>query len=300
MSLRLKIFLLIFIILLLPLRVLFPQSQDNVSFKQEIVGLPLIKNYLATDYNATPQNWAIVKDKRGIMYFANTGGVLEYDGVSWRIIGIKNEVVRTLAIDKDGIIYVGGIDEFGYLSPDSSGKMEYISLISLLPEDEKEFGDIWSIWPSGRGIFFQSTSHLFLLKDPVATVTRKVKINLKSWKAKTIFNPAFLVNDKYYIPETGIGLLSLEADSLKLLPGGEQFANETIYDMLDYSGAGKNKSKEGEILIGTGENGFFIYNGKHFTKFITEADDYVQKNKLYFRGAVLADNIYAFGTQTGD
>jgi signal transduction histidine kinase/CheY-like chemotaxis protein len=299
LSLRLNIFLPILLILILSPQVIFTQSQDDIFSKQEIVGLPLIKNYLTSDYNATPQNWAIVKDKRGIMYFANTGGVLEYDGVSWRIIEIKNEVVRTLAIDEDGIIYVGGIDEFGYLSPDSTGKMEYTSLISLLPEDDKEFGDIWSIWPSGRGVFFQSTSHLFLLKDPVASLKGKNRINLKSWKAKTIFNPAFLVNENYFIPETGIGLLSLEGDSLKVVAGGEQFANETIYDMLDFSAPGKNKSEEGKILIGTGENGFFIYNGKHFTKFITEADEYVQKNKLYFRGAVLANNIYAFGTQTG-
>ncbi len=262
------------------------------------IGLPIIRNYLPSDYNATPQNWAIVQDKRGIMYFANTGGVLEYDGISWRLIEVTNDVARTLAIDKNGTIYVGGIDQFGFLKPDSSGNMRYISLNTLLPDNEREFGDIWSIWASERGIYFQSTSHIFLIKDPVSSLETKNQNNIKIWRAESIFSPAFLVNEKYFIPQTGKGLYTLTGDSLERVPGGEKFANETIYDMFSYPPSESKNVKENKVLICT-STGFFLYDSKSFTSFKTDVDEFVTKHKLYFGGAILKDNTYALGTQTG-
>ena len=292
----------IYFLLLFPNLIFCLAQQNEVrdSPSEELItGLPIIRNYLPAEYNATPQNWSVIKDNRGVMYFANTGGVLEYDGREWRLINIKNEVARTLAIDKNGIIYVGGVDEFGYLLPDAAGLLKYKSLVSLLPAQDREFGDIWSIWVSERGIFFQSTSHLFLIKNPAAALQNHIPADLKTWTPKTIFSPAFLVNGKYYIPENGIGLMILNGDSLTLAPGGGAFARETIYDMLSYSSSGKPDPAENKILIGTSGSGFYIYDGKSFGTFNTGADEYILKNKLYFRGGILSNNTYVFGTQTG-
>ncbi len=262
-------------------------------------GLPVIRNYLPAEYSATPQNWSILKDRRGIMYFANTGGVLEFDGVEWRLIPVINEVARTLAIDEEGIIYAGGVNEFGYLQADAAGQMHYTSLVSLLPLKDKEFGDIWSIYTSGREVFFQSSSRIFRIKDPVNSYKNHKAAEIKTWTSKKLYSPAFFVNGKYYMPEAGTGLLSMEGDSLKLLPGGERFADETIYDMLSYSTGNKPGHERNKILIGTAGKGFYLFDGKSFTQFKTEADDYIQKNKLYFRGGILSNNTYVFGTQTG-
>ena len=274
-----------------------PQSLPEAD--NQIAGLPVIRNYSPSEYNATPQNWSIVKDKRGVMYFANTGGVLEFDGVEWRLIPVTNEVARNLAIDKNGIIYVGGVDEFGYLQPDSVGLMKYISLVKLLPPDARRFGDIWSVYASARGVFFQSASHLFLIKNPVSQTDTKTKPEIKIWHSRGIYSPAFFVNGDYYIPESGTGIFVLKGDSLSLVPGSGQFAKETIYDMLNYITNNKNESEQKRILIGTANDGFYLYDGRNFTKFKTEADDFIQKNPLYFRGAILNDHTYAFGTQTG-
>ena len=47
-------------------------------------GLPFITNFSPKDYNGHPQNWDIVQDQEGIMYFGNSLGLIEYDGVSWK------------------------------------------------------------------------------------------------------------------------------------------------------------------------------------------------------------------------
>ena len=100
------------------------------------IGTQYIKNYLPEDYNSSKQNWCAVQDFRGLLYIANTQGILEYDGVSWRTISTsKNSSALALALSNDGRrVYVGGNSDIGYLSPDSSGTMEYVSLLNLIPE----------------------------------------------------------------------------------------------------------------------------------------------------------------------
>ena len=60
-------------------------SKENRTISGERGFLP-IYNYSAKSYKAAPQNWAIQQDKRGVLYIGNNEGVLEYDGVSWRLI----------------------------------------------------------------------------------------------------------------------------------------------------------------------------------------------------------------------
>jgi len=272
-------------------------SISSLTFAQveSLTGLPIIRNYLPSEHGGTPQNWAIVQDKRGIMYFANTGGVLEYDGSSWRIIQIENEVARTIAIDSSGTIFVGGLDQFGFLKPDLNGKLTYTSLINYLPFEQRNFGDVWTIWPVPNGVYFQTTSHIFFYKNSILYSTGNDSERVKIWESKSIFTPAFLVNGKYFVPESGTGLCTIINDSIKLINDGERFKDLTIYSMLPLKDGLRNKK---QVLIGT-ENGFYVYDGAKFLSFKTEADQYIIKNQLYFRGAILSDDSYAFGTQNG-
>src|SRR5688500_18586678 len=75
----------------------------------ENIGLPLIANFAAKKYQAHPNNFDVVQDRNGVMYFGNLWGVLEFNGTSWRTIMLPAGVSCTsLAIDDDGTIYVGG------------------------------------------------------------------------------------------------------------------------------------------------------------------------------------------------
>lgn len=108
---------------------------------------PFIRNFTSEDYKSSGQNWSIAQDHRGIMYFANNNGVLEYDGFSWRII-ITETRVRSLCIDSTGLIYVGQENDFGFLQADSTGLLKYTSLKKIIPEQHKEFGELifYRIW----------------------------------------------------------------------------------------------------------------------------------------------------------
>ena len=123
--------LLIFLVnlLLLPF---FVYGQPLVSSYEE-AGDPFIQHFTARDYDASIQNWDILQDARGIMYFANTSGILEYDGVNWRRISTPlGSVIRSLAMDDRGIIYVAGQREPGYLAPDSLGLSTFVLVMKKL------------------------------------------------------------------------------------------------------------------------------------------------------------------------
>ena len=88
------------------------------------MGSQNIINYTPKEYNAQLTNWAIVQDKRGVMYFGNQQGLLEFDGSTWLLYLVPNKsVVRSLANSESGKIYAGANGDLGFFQPDSSGKM---------------------------------------------------------------------------------------------------------------------------------------------------------------------------------
>jgi hypothetical protein len=113
-------------------------------------GLPFLRNYSPREYRAQSQNWAATQDQRGVMYIGNNDGVLVYDGVRWHTVRVANDsAVRSLAVDGNGVVYVGARGEFGYLAPDESGAPHYVSLLDRVPAADRSFKDIWRTLATG-------------------------------------------------------------------------------------------------------------------------------------------------------
>ena len=129
------------------------------------VGLPNHQNYDPKTYDGGTQNWAIVQDHRGIMYFGNNEGVLEFDGLTWRKIPMPNaSAVLSLAVGKDNRIYIGAEGEFGYLAPspiNQGGEMRYVSLLPYVNEEDRQFGNVRKTLATSKGLYFQTPERLF-------------------------------------------------------------------------------------------------------------------------------------------
>ena len=75
---------------------------------------PLIINFSKTQYGAANKNWSISEDEHGILYFGNDIGLLEFDGIEWKLNKLpKAEVVRSVYVVSNNEIYTGGYEEFG-------------------------------------------------------------------------------------------------------------------------------------------------------------------------------------------
>src|SRR5690554_3683552 len=109
---------------------------------QRTIAVPQIINYSNEVYKGGLQNWSVSQDSQGIMYFGNNEGLMTFDGYKWTIFPLPNNtIVRSVAVDKDNRIYVGGQDELGYFEPDEKGVLSYHSLIPLIANTEREFAD---------------------------------------------------------------------------------------------------------------------------------------------------------------
>src|SRR5271168_2962776 len=118
-------------------------------------GTYLFQHYSAKQYGASPQNWGVAQDRRGVMYFANTDGVLEFDGSTWRKLSLPGgQVVRSVSVDSRGTVYVGGVGDFGLLRPDSTGTMRFVSLLGTVPQQDRGFADVWRVLPTPQGVYF--------------------------------------------------------------------------------------------------------------------------------------------------
>lgn len=250
-------------------------------------GLPFITNYLPKDYKALPQTWCAEEDNRGIMYFGIQNGILEYDGVKWRKVIFKNvpTVIRALAKDKNGRIYYGAIGDFGYLTQDSLGQTAGKSLLQFIPAKYRNFYDVWTIYVADEGIYFQSRELIFRLNE---------KNEVKVWKPKVKFMYSFYLDNNYFVHEQGVGLFKMVSDSLQLIPGSEFLGQERMQVMLPFSSS-NNVSADKQYLIGLFYSGLYIFNGKTFQSFKSEATPLLKAGTLY-KGVKTKDGNYALST----
>lgn len=256
----------------------FPQNNGEIG-SQNII------NFSSKEYSLGGQNWAIAQAESGIMYFGNTG-LLEYDGASWRNYQVPSKTtIRSMEFSDNGKLYAGAVGDLGYFIADSIGGLTFHSLAKYIPENKRDFSDVWETHVLGDKVYFAAANYIFIWDS--------VKKEFKVLESEEGFHLSFKNDGKIYVREWGKGLEVFENDIPVLVPGGEKFANERIYVMLPFPG------EKGTYLVVTRTMGMFKYNGKDFIPFKTEADQFLKDNRIYLPGSVLSDDNFLLGTLSG-
>ena len=254
-------------------------------------GLPFITTFKPKDFGGDLQTWAFVQDKDGIIYAGNQPGVVQYDGANWRMINTANNTfVRSMAIDNNGRIYVGAQADFGYLEADSNGELKFISLLKYVDKSHHLFSYTWTTFSAGNAVYFQSFEWIFRFEEK-----EDGGWDVKIWSPQTRFNYAFWFAETYFVMQGSIGLMKMENDSLVLLPGGNQFANDRLQVMMPLNPGTEDSN---HFIVGTFNRGLFEFDGTGFKPFRTEADQFLRDNTLY-EHTILADGTYALATIVG-
>jgi signal transduction histidine kinase/DNA-binding NarL/FixJ family response regulator len=246
-------------------------------------GYKYFKNYTYLEYDHHPQNWCITQDKQGIIYIGNRGGVLIFDGVTWKVITVPNMTVHSLAAGADDRIYIGGQDEIGYLNPDARGTLRYVSLTQHLDPEDKGFSYVWSTVATPKGVYFRTTNRLF--RWNYQKIDMHEPNDLKS---------LFFCAGKLWVQKPKIGLLNEENGLFTPLPGDSIPGDKKLWLLVPYD-PGPTPHR---FLMGTQSQGFFIYNAGTLTSFETEAAAYLQENKVS-HGIRLAGGDFAVATLYG-
>lgn len=140
------------------------------AWAQNTLGIPLVFNYSKAVFQGGSRTWDIKQDSKGVMYFANNDGLITFDGGYWKLYPLPNStIVRSLYIDVNDRIYVGGQGEFGYFEA-ANTSLAYTSLMELIPEKHRKFADVWDTAKQGKSVFFRATDRIFELTNGRITV----------------------------------------------------------------------------------------------------------------------------------
>ena len=250
-------------------------------YGQNQIGTPQIINYSNFSYKAGTQNWDSAQDKYGIMYFGNNEGLLTFNGKFWNLYPLPNKtILRSLEIDANGRIYVGGQDEIGYFFPDANGKLIYHSLKELIPEKERRFADIWDISIVNRQVFFRSLNKLMYLKDGVLKVVNPDEEWVFLGEAKNLI----------YVQERKRGLLTYNNGIWTPICQDPILRKVTITSILDFS--------DNTFLITTLKDGLYLFKDSKLIRKKTNVDQSLYNDRIYCAIPVNKD-WYALGTTSG-
>jgi serine phosphatase RsbU (regulator of sigma subunit)/ligand-binding sensor domain-containing protein len=242
-------------------------------------GVPTIRNYAPARYQAHGQNFGVAQDRRGLVYFANTSGVLEHDGATWRTIPTSgNSIVRSVVCDSTGRIYVGARGDFGYLVPDSTGATTFISLLNKVEKKDQDFLDVWRVYANRDGIWFITNSSVFHWHKNKITAIPANKEILASYS----------VGGRIILQERNFELFEIVNDQFRKLPSADITAKSMeVVALLPVNAA--------QALLVTANNGLYYYDYQRLTPFQTEASALIQANRLS-EAAFLSDGSLALGT----
>lgn len=224
------------------------QVLSQTSGKNE-TGLPFIKNFPAGLYDAHSQNFDILQNSNGLMYFANFAGVLEFDGIEWQLITTdKISLIRSLAPGKNNRIYAGGMGEFGYLSRNSKGEIVYIPLNDSLDNSQDNIKN--TLNTQGITFFISDNSIIYNKGDTWHNVNSESKI-LSS----------FIYKDQLILFFQNKGMYFFDKGNFKPVNGGDIFkSNMKIVAVFEF---------ENQMMIVSSSNGVFAYDGSGIEKYST-------------------------------
>lgn len=123
-----------------------------------------MRTWLADDYGAHPENSCVLQHPRtGLIYVGNVRGVLEFDGVRWRLIPApEGAPVRSLCVDGRGRVWGCGGTMIFRLEPDARGELHARSMLDRLPAEHRSLQVVFQGVATSQGVYFRDRQSLIL------------------------------------------------------------------------------------------------------------------------------------------
>ena len=244
------------------------------------IGVPPIRNYEKEYYKAGSQNWDIAQDESGFIYIANNDGLLHFDGVNWSTFPVSNKTIcRSLSVSNEGSVYVGAQGEFGFFFPEANGVLEYNSLVSLIPEEHRDFEDVWNIVRHERSVFFRTSKKVYQLIDN--------EIKVYDFDQDLLFMGSS--NGQLLIEKENGSLVKF--DKNEFVPFAIADNNLGIVTAcMDFGGD--------SILFATLKNAFFLYDGLELRPWETSFDSFLKNKRIFCAAKSKKSGQIAVGTSS--
>lgn len=248
-----------------------------VQAQQLEFGKPFIQNFRPKDYKAEAQNWSVARDGRDIMYFANTGGVLQYDGSHWKTYkSRKNSLILALGADSAGNVYASGMKDFGMMQENKTGQISYTTFLPKIDKKYHNLDEIRRIIAYNGKVYYSAADYILeYADDTVKVIEMPSRIN----RIDTVLNKLVFTTEK--------GLCYLSNDGrIEHLPGTGELGGKKL-SMAAVIGD--------KVVFGTYFGGMHIYDNDKLTAVDSPLND-LFKEKMIYSFAKINDSLVAVGT----
>ena len=246
----------------------------NLNAQTPSSGIPFIQNYSPKEYGSENENFSIVQDNRGVVYIGNENGIIEYDNSSWHHINVPGW--PHMDINKEGRVFIGAYNEFGYLLPLLDNRYAYQSLKDKLLK-KGNFGLVHNVVAFEDQVFFETSDKLYLFHHDYIQQMGEKDFNLTVFKA----GDALFINQRFK------GLSLYNENRIEALPLGMFFREKKILAIVPY--------KDKYLIRTENDLSFWLYDMKSVFKFETEADGFIASNH-FTDITILKNGLMAIGT----
>jgi len=239
---------------------------------------PYIVNFSKEVYGADNKNWSIGEDERGIVYFGNDVGLLEFDGIEWTLHSLPNGLtVRSVSVLSHNTVFTGSYEEFGRWDRDITGCLKYTSLSADLDKSTFRNDDFWKIWSTDKYVYFQSFNSIYVYDYE--------KIEKLDSLGSVLF--LMMVKDEFWVQEMKGAIYRLKGREFEEVKGSHIFKNMDVRIILPYL--------EDQYLIGTASDGVYIYDGSSFKELNSNLSKLLSAEDLNC-GVLTSRGTYFLGT----
>ncbi len=239
----------------------------------------MLRNFPTVLTGGGTQNWNLMQSADGLLYLANSHGLMIHDGYRWSVTPNANySDVRAICIDTlHHRVYAGGSNELGYY--DLSNRLaapRYVSLMPLWPTASGDMGDVWNIHQMGDAYVFQSKRHLALYRhggDRLQVVKTPTEVT------------ASAVDHGRLMLACADGLYAFDGQAVKRLPGQWPHSNVLVREII---------ATDDGLLLVTTEQGIYRYDGTTVVPWPLDITPFLMQSKVFCAAA--HGPCVAFGT----
>lgn len=157
---------------------LLPSPPENAEAKQGRLqsadaekGMLLIRAFKPKEYKGSPvvTRLGINPIDSALLATSNTQ-LLRFDGETWEAIETETPGLRSLATDKEGRVWLAGVDQLGFCAQEANGHWAFHPLADKLPEEHKKLGRIWDTVVTEDSVWFATETRVLRWHKEAFTV----------------------------------------------------------------------------------------------------------------------------------
>jgi ligand-binding sensor domain-containing protein len=237
-------------------------------------GNSFLTHYSPADERIDYRSVGMVQDNRGLIYFTNKKGVLEFDGKNWQLISTPGAVYTLSLLNNE--VYVGGSFGFGKVATTKGTQQTYQSLVTAQ--------HIFSSVVANGKIYACNETSLYILSAD------KIEKEIKA-EAKDAYTGLLEVHQNIFVKSQLKSLSQLINDQLGSPIVTMPTESEIIFAV--------QSNKNNDVVVGTERGKIFAIKEKSQPLELKLFDaNYINQNKLV-SAAWVNESLLAVGTLLG-